>query len=176
MTMNIDGKMNSTVGKSILIGAFIARSSASDCRRSRVSAAATVARPASWFTEPYPPAAADAVARAAARDPGARIWSDVRFADWLLWTKPELAGRLAFDARFEVLSRLRIAEIYNFNNAFGSSWRPATDGFSIVVLDRTVSSRPLRGPAPRARGRGSSTPATASSVVERKRRRLSPGP
>jgi hypothetical protein len=106
---------------------------------------ATVARPASWFTEPYPPAAADAVARAAARDPGARIWSDVRFADWLLWTKPKLAGRLAFDARFEVLSRLRIAEIYNFDNVFGSSWRPATDGFRIVVLDRTVSSRPLRG-------------------------------
>ena len=56
-----------------------------------------------------------------------------------------MAGRLAFDARFEVLSRLRIAEIYNFNNAFGSSWRPATDGLGIVVLDRTVSSRPLRG-------------------------------
>ena len=30
VTMNIDGKMNSTVGKSILIGAFMARSSASD--------------------------------------------------------------------------------------------------------------------------------------------------
>ena len=103
-----------------------------------------VARPASWFTEPYPSAAADAVARAAARDPGARVWSDVRFADWLLWTKPKLAGRLAFDARFEVLSRLRIAEIYNFNNAFGASWRPATEGFRIVVLDRTVSARPLR--------------------------------
>jgi len=67
------------------------------------------------------------------------------YADWLLWTKPKLAGRLAFDARFEVLSRLRIAEIYNFDNVFGSSWRPATDGFRIVVLDRTVSLRPLRG-------------------------------
>lgn len=106
---------------------------------------ATVARSASWFTEPYPQAAADAVARAAARDPNARIWSDVRFADWLLWMKPQLAGRLAFDARFEVLSRLRVAEIFNFNNAFGASWRPATHGFRIVVLDRTVSSRPLRG-------------------------------
>jgi hypothetical protein len=107
--------------------------------------AATFARPASWFTEPYPQAAADAVARAADRDPGARIWSDVRFADWLLWRKPGLAGRIAFDARFEVLSRLRIAEIYNFNNVFGSSWRPATQGFRIVVLDRAISSRPLDG-------------------------------
>ena len=106
---------------------------------------ATVARPASWFTEPYPAAAADAVAHAAARDPGARIYADVHFADWLLWEKPGLAGRLAFDARFEVLSRRHIAEIFNFNNAFGASWRTATNGFRIVVLDWTVSSRPLAG-------------------------------
>src|SRR5581483_2821470 len=41
MTMNIAGKMKSTVGKSILIGAFIARSSAAAWRRSRESAACT---------------------------------------------------------------------------------------------------------------------------------------
>jgi hypothetical protein len=106
---------------------------------------ATVARSASWFTEPYPQSAADAVARAAAADPRARVWADVKYADWLLWAKPQLAGRLAFDARFEVLSGLRIAQIFNFNNVFGASWRPATRGYRIVVLDRTVSSRPLRG-------------------------------
>jgi len=106
---------------------------------------ATVARPASWFTEPYPSAAANAVARAAAQDPAARVYADVRYADWLLWEKPELAGRLAFDARFELLSSRQIAEIFNFNNAFGASWRPATRGFRIVVLDRTVSARPLAG-------------------------------
>ncbi len=107
--------------------------------------AATVARPASWYTEPYPPAVGDVVAKAAARDPGARVYADVKYADWLLWDHPELDGRLAFDARFEVLSRLRIAEIFNFNNAFGASWRPATRGFRILVLDRAVSSRPIAG-------------------------------
>jgi hypothetical protein len=107
--------------------------------------AATVARPASWYTEPYPAAAGDAVAKAAARDPGARIFADVRYADWLLWEHPGLAARLAFDARFEVLSGFRIAEIFNFNNAFGASWRQATRGFRILVLDRTVSSRPIAG-------------------------------
>jgi hypothetical protein len=106
---------------------------------------ATVARPASWFIEPYPAAAADAVARAAVRDPGARIYADVRYADWLLWQKPLLAGRLAFDARFEVLSRFHIAEIFNFNNVFGASWQSATRRFRIVVLDRTVSSGPIAG-------------------------------
>jgi len=106
---------------------------------------ATLARPAGWFTEPYPSAAADAVAQAAARDPGARIYADVRYADWLLWTKPQLAGRVAFDARFEQLSSYRIAEIFNFDDVFGASWRTATRGFRIVVLDRLVSSRPIRG-------------------------------
>jgi len=104
---------------------------------------ATVARPASWFTEPYPSAAGDAVAKTAAADPKARIYADVHYADWLLWEHPELAGRIAFDARFEVLSELRIAEIFNFNNAFGASWRTATRGFRIVVLDRTVSAGPI---------------------------------
>ena len=41
MTRNIAGKMKSTVGKSILIGAFIARSSAAACLRRRASAAWT---------------------------------------------------------------------------------------------------------------------------------------
>ena len=107
--------------------------------------AATVARPASWYTEPYPAAAGDAVALAAARDPGARVYADIKYADWLLWQHPQLAGRLAFDTRFEALSRLRIAEIYNFDSEFGASWRAATRGFRIVVLDRTVSARPIAG-------------------------------
>jgi hypothetical protein len=37
ITMNIAGKMKSTVGKSIFTGAFIARSSAAACRRLRES-------------------------------------------------------------------------------------------------------------------------------------------
>jgi hypothetical protein len=104
---------------------------------------ATVARPASWFTEPYPAAAADAVASAAALDPRAQIFADVHYADWLLWAHPGLSGRIAFDARFELLSSRRIAQIYNFNDVYGNSWRPATRGFRILVLDRTVSSAPI---------------------------------
>jgi hypothetical protein len=104
---------------------------------------ATVARPASWFTEPYPAAAAGAVARAAAADPHAQIFADVHYADWLLWERPALAGRIAYDARFEVLSQRQIAQIYNFNDVYGSSWRPATRGFRILVLDRTVSAAPI---------------------------------
>jgi hypothetical protein len=106
--------------------------------------AATVARPADWFTAPYPRAAAEAVERAAARAPQARIFADVRYADWLLWRYPKLSGRLAYDARFEVLSSPRISEIYNFNDAYGNSWRTAARGFRLLVLDRSVSAKPIR--------------------------------
>ena len=104
---------------------------------------ATVARPAAWFTEPYPAAAADSVAAAAARDPHATIFADVAYADWLLWERPALVGRLAFDARFEQLSSRRISQIYNFNDVYGSSWRAATKGFRILVLSRAVSALPI---------------------------------
>ncbi len=104
----------------------------------------TVARPASWFTKLYPPEAAAAVAAAAAADPQARIYADVRYADWLLYEHPQLAGRIAFDARFELLSSRRIAQIYDFNDVYGASWPVATKGFRIVVLDRSVSRRPIR--------------------------------
>ena len=50
-----------------------------------VAGAAAASRSDSWLTSSvYPTAAADAVGAAAAKDPTARIYSDVRFADWLL--------------------------------------------------------------------------------------------
>src|SRR5919109_29386 len=76
MTRNMAGKMKSTVGKSILIGAFIARSSAAACRRRRVSAACTRRmRPSvvpSW--------SAWMIARAKADSSGASTRSASRFS------------------------------------------------------------------------------------------------
>src|SRR5512132_3620070 len=74
MTRNIAGKMKSTVGNSILIGAFIARSSAAACRRSRASVAWTRRiRPSvvpSW--------SAWMIARVNAESSGASTRSDMR--------------------------------------------------------------------------------------------------
>ena len=71
---------------------------------------ATVARPASWFTEPYPPAAAGRCRQRGGPRPGRPgLRRRALTPTGCSGSSPELAGRLAFDARFEVLSRLRIA-------------------------------------------------------------------
>jgi hypothetical protein len=84
----------------------------------------------------YPTAAADAVSAAAAKDPSARIYSDVRFADWLLWTRPELAGRIAYDARFELLSSTELEQLYRLQNRLTPQWKAAIAGQRLVVLPR----------------------------------------
>jgi len=103
----------------------------------------TLARPAAWFERPYSPAAADAVATAAARHPSAGVYADAKYADWLLWREPGLRGRVAYDIRFELLATERIVEIYNFNNP-GGAWRRPARGHRILVLDESLSARPIR--------------------------------
>jgi hypothetical protein len=93
------------------------------------------ARPASLIG-PNDPAAARAVVTALGRSPGARVFADVRYADWLIWAQPTLAGRIAYDVRFELLSHRQLAELYAFDNPLDSSWHIATAGYAVLVLDR----------------------------------------
>jgi hypothetical protein len=124
----VRGKESRTV-KTVLAATAIAAVS--------VAGAAAAARPDSWLTSSvYPIAAADAVAAAAAKDPTARIFSDVRFADWLLWTRPELAGRIAYDARFELLSSRELEQLYRLQNRLTPQWTAAVAGQRLVVLPR----------------------------------------
>lgn len=53
----------------------------------------------------YPPDAIQAVDRALAAHPHARLLADDRTADWLLYELPQLKGRIAFTGRWEVLTR-----------------------------------------------------------------------
>jgi hypothetical protein len=85
----------------------------------------------SWF----PPAAGDTVARAAAARPHATIYSNERYADWLLFEHPELTGRIAFDARFEMLSAEQLQRIFIWTNQITDDWRRAIAGSGVVVLD-----------------------------------------
>lgn len=65
-------------------------------------------RPASWFTRNYPTSAARVVAEAAgSRDD---VFANGAFSDWLLLKAPSLRGRIAYDARFEVLPHGRLAD------------------------------------------------------------------
>jgi hypothetical protein len=69
---------------------------------------AVLAKPQSWFTSTYDMRAATIAANYARTHPGADIFADVRFGDWLLWEEPVLAGRIAYDTRFEILAPARL--------------------------------------------------------------------
>jgi len=87
----------------------------------------------------YPPEAAAAVARATAADPQARVLSDVKFADWLLWERPDLAGRVAYDARFELMSYRQVRSAYYWTNQVTADWKAAARDARVIVLDRDAT-------------------------------------
>jgi hypothetical protein len=98
-----------------------------------ISVGAVAAKPTSWFTSGFPPAAARAAAAAAG--PHGRVFATSPYADWLLWSRPTLAGRVAFDARFELLSTrqlLRVAQL----QARSGDWLRTVRGYRVFVLNR----------------------------------------
>ena len=60
----------------------------------------------------------------------------MRYADWLLWTRPELAGRIAYDARFELLSNEELDRLYRLENKLTPQWKAAVADHRLVVLPR----------------------------------------
>jgi hypothetical protein len=75
---------------------------------------ASLARPAASFESAWPAAGAHAVAVAAGPD-GLVLADDVH-SDWLLWEEPQLAGRIGYDVRFELLTPARLAKLHAFNH------------------------------------------------------------
>ena len=92
-------------------------------------------RPADWYTPSYPEGPARAVERAAEADTSRRIFANEGYADWLLWESPGLAGRIAFDARFELLTDRELRAIANFRRRESPNWRAAADDYQVLVLD-----------------------------------------
>ena len=92
-------------------------------------------RPPGWYTREWPRPAARAVAQAAERDPQLLVMSDDRYADWLLWEEPRLAGRVAYDVRFELLSDEQFRRLFAYRNRIGDDWRSAGRGYGLVALD-----------------------------------------
>ncbi len=94
---------------------------------------AVAAQPESWYTrKAYPEAAARAVATAAEHQPSAHVFADIRYADWLLWERPRLAGRVVYDARLELLGRGRLDQLYRWTNRASNA---ALAGSQVLVLD-----------------------------------------
>jgi hypothetical protein len=101
-----------------------------------VAALSVVAtRPESWFTAQSPHAGGAAVARFMDTHPQATIFADDRYADWLLWEYPQLAGRVAYDIRFELLTLDQLNDLRAYRRVTGADWSAPASDFAVVAFD-----------------------------------------
>jgi len=100
-----------------------------------LGAALALSRPPSAFTRTFPRSAAQAVGRLADAHPGARIWATEQWADWLLWEDPQLEGRMAFDARVELLTSAQVKRMTVFS-ATSLLVRQVRRRYAIVVVSK----------------------------------------
>jgi hypothetical protein len=96
-----------------------------------ISTLGVATNPVSFFTKSFPVAAANAAANAAG--PNGKVLATSTYADWLLWSEPRLRGRVAFDARYELLTKAELSQLADFTSRVGD-WLRTTDGYSVVVL------------------------------------------
>ena len=100
-------------------------------------AAATVAtvaaKPASWFERRYPEGALAAVQRAETAQPHVQVFASTQYSDWLLLRAPELRGRIAYDARFELLPTYRLRQLVDIRRQV-EGWRNVIAPFGLFVL------------------------------------------
>jgi hypothetical protein len=107
-------------------------------------AGAVLGRGHRWLESGYPSRAAAVVSTAARKEPAARIFADERYADWLIFADPSLAGRVAYDTRFELLTRQQLDRIVAFRLEHGPDWLRAADGYRLFVLDPKSDSGAVR--------------------------------
>jgi hypothetical protein len=100
-----------------------------------VTAAALLAPAGSWFESRVPTGASAAIVRETA-DPGTRVFASETLADWLLWTRPSLRGRVAYDVRFEILTRAQLERLVAYHRRSGSEWDSPTKAYGVLILDR----------------------------------------
>jgi hypothetical protein len=106
-----------------------------------IAAVALYGAPGRVFAERYPSRASETVARALESDPKAHVFADEHFADWLLFRIPSARGRVAFDARFELLSKVQLQRLSRWASESTDHWRAAAAGNSIVVVYRLNDKR-----------------------------------
>jgi hypothetical protein len=81
-----------------------------------------------------------AAARYAASHPDARILADSSSAPQLLWSEPQLAGRVGFDIRYEIYPQAAIRRYVRFITGYRTrGWASSLRGYSIVVVSRTFA-------------------------------------
>jgi hypothetical protein len=83
----------------------------------------------------YPGSAARVVGTAVDRDETLKVFASERYADWLLWKEPQLAGKIVYDVRFELFDAEHFAQLAAFHD-HGTRKGDITDGARLLVLDR----------------------------------------
>lgn len=83
----------------------------------------------------WPRTAADRVAALTSQRGNERVFADGTYADWLLWVRPELRKRIAYDARFELLRRGEFTKLSDYGKKKGGHWRKAATGYNVFVYD-----------------------------------------
>lgn len=95
-------------------------------------------QPDSWLERHYPARAAEITAAEQAKT-GGQVLPGVRFANWLVWQQPSLKGKVAYDARLELLTPEQVRDIHYWHNAIGDYERLLRPG-DIVLVDRVDES------------------------------------
>jgi hypothetical protein len=103
-----------------------------------VSLGVAAARPASWWITGWPTEGAAHVAKLVEERPGAKVFADDRYADWLVWEQPQLAGRIAYDVRFELLTREQLDELVAYRGRVGDDWLRAFDDYEVLLVDHPL--------------------------------------
>jgi hypothetical protein len=91
----------------------------------------------------WPRSAADRVALLSAQPGNAHVFADETYADWLLWVRPDLRDRIAYDARFELLRAGEFTTLSDYGKKRGDRWARAATGYNVFVYD-TASGHCMR--------------------------------
>lgn len=105
------------------------------CASAAGLALVVLAKPSSWFERDFPAVALSRIENVAARYPASRIYADEHYADWLLWKDPSLRGRVAYDARLELLSNRQLVDLYFWRSRIGSNWQSQARADRLIVVD-----------------------------------------
>jgi hypothetical protein len=115
------------------------------------------AKPPSWFERNYPTGILAAFDRVQARNPQMRVYAAETYGNWLLLRRPGLRGRLAFDIRFELLSKKQLRRLVDVRRRV-DGWQRVVAPYSLFVLkkglDGQLAAALLRQPGARVEYRG----------------------
>lgn len=100
-----------------------------------VTLTSTLSSRLSAVTRSYPQAVIETVRTQITSNPRLTVYADEKYADWLLWKLPAIEGRVAYDARFELLTPVQLKKIVTLRQQSAVDWQQAADGYRLLVLD-----------------------------------------